>query len=76
MMSTARSALQTGQQPATTGIRRLARILQRLPAAYQIYRERRALLSLSDHALKDLGLSRADAYREATRPWWEIPRDR
>jgi uncharacterized protein YjiS (DUF1127 family) len=48
-------------------------MIGRLPTAYRIYRERRALLSLSDRGLKDIGLSRADAYREATRPWWEIP---
>jgi uncharacterized protein YjiS (DUF1127 family) len=30
-------------------------------------------MSLSDRSLKDLGLSRADAYREANRPWWELP---
>jgi uncharacterized protein YjiS (DUF1127 family) len=29
------------------------------------WRERRALLAASDHMLRDLGLSRADAYREA-----------
>ena len=38
------------------------------------YRERRALLAASDHMLRDLGLSRADAYREAGRSFWDVPR--
>lgn len=34
-------------------------------------RTRRALSALSDAELKDIGLSRADAYREAHRPFWD-----
>jgi uncharacterized protein YjiS (DUF1127 family) len=33
-------------------------------------RQRRALLELSDDLLKDIGASRADAWREATKPFW------
>jgi uncharacterized protein YjiS (DUF1127 family) len=33
-------------------------------------RTRRALESLSDHDLRDIGLSRADAWREARKPFW------
>ena len=33
-------------------------------------RQRRALLELSDALLKDVGLSRADAWREAGKPFW------
>ena len=34
------------------------------------YRQRRDLLSLSDHMLKDIGISLADAEQEAAkRPW-------
>lgn len=33
-------------------------------------RQRRALASLSDHALRDIGLSRADALDEAEKPFW------
>lgn len=32
--------------------------------------ERQRLLRLDDSALKDLGLSRADAYREGLKPFW------
>lgn len=77
MMSTTRSAWYSSrQQPASSRFGQLVQTLRRLPVAYRIYLERRALLALNDHALKDLGLSRADAYNEASRPFWEIPRNR
>ena len=34
-------------------------------------RERRALESLSDHMLRDIGLTRADVLAEATKRFWE-----
>jgi uncharacterized protein YjiS (DUF1127 family) len=33
------------------------------------HHERRQLLSLDDHMLKDIGLSRCDAYQEADKGW-------
>lgn len=33
-------------------------------------RSRRALLALTDAQLKDVGISRADAEKEARRSWW------
>ena len=33
-------------------------------------RQRRALAELSDHHLKDIGISRADAMREAGKSFW------
>lgn len=82
MTSTTQSAYQNrlGHQargsPKASLLGRFLQILRRLPHALAVSRERRALMSLSDHSLKDLGLSRADAYREANRPWWEFPDDR
>lgn len=35
-----------------------------------IYRQRRALLGLSDHLLKDIGISRVDALQEGNKPFW------
>jgi uncharacterized protein YjiS (DUF1127 family) len=35
------------------------------------FRQRRALGSLSDHMLKDLGLSRVDTGRESGKRFWE-----
>jgi uncharacterized protein YjiS (DUF1127 family) len=34
-------------------------------------RERRQLECLSDHMLRDIGLSRADVMAEATKPFWQ-----
>lgn len=33
-------------------------------------RQRQALHELSDELLKDIGVSRAEAWAEASRPWW------
>ena len=33
--------------------------------------QRRALASLPDHMLKDIGISRVDAWREAEKPFWQ-----
>jgi uncharacterized protein YjiS (DUF1127 family) len=33
-------------------------------------RQRHALLGLSDHALKDIGLNRAEAFEEGMKPFW------
>ena len=33
-------------------------------------RQRLALLELGDHMLKDIGLTRLDAYREGHKPFW------
>lgn len=39
----------------------------------QLHHERRMLAGLSDDALKDLGLSRADIEQESERPFWDDP---
>ncbi|MGH6944121.1 MAG: DUF1127 domain-containing protein [Geminicoccaceae bacterium] len=56
-------------------VQRLARSLDRaittLMAWREVARQRRALLALNDHLLKDIGLSRADALREMRRPFWD-----
>jgi uncharacterized protein YjiS (DUF1127 family) len=39
----------------------------------QLARQRRQLARLDAAALKDLGLSRADAIQEAERPFWDDP---
>ena len=35
-------------------------------------RQRRDLAALDDHILKDIGISRADAGREASKPFWRV----
>jgi uncharacterized protein YjiS (DUF1127 family) len=47
-----------------------------LDLALTVRRERRELVRMNDRALKDIGLNRSDAYAEARRPLWDIPRDR
>jgi uncharacterized protein YjiS (DUF1127 family) len=39
----------------------------------QLHRERQTLAGLSDDALKDMGLSRADIQQESERPFWDDP---
>ena len=35
-------------------------------------RQRRQLRSLPDHMLKDIGVSRADIFRECDKPFWRV----
>jgi uncharacterized protein YjiS (DUF1127 family) len=39
----------------------------------KLHHERAVLASLSDDALKDIGLSRADVLEETDRPFWDDP---
>lgn len=39
----------------------------------QLAAQRRMLAGMNDHLLKDIGISRADAEREARRPFWDDP---
>ncbi|MEM7236506.1 MAG: DUF1127 domain-containing protein [Pseudomonadota bacterium] len=47
-----------------------------LPIAriFSVMGERQRLRNLSDAELKDIGLTYADAVREANRPFWDLPR--
>lgn len=38
-----------------------------------LYRQRRALARLDDHALDDIGVTRDVAEKEARRPFWDFP---
>jgi uncharacterized protein YjiS (DUF1127 family) len=55
--------------------RRVVRLLRTFELALQVHHERRLLLAMDDCTLKDLGLH-GIAYREATRPFWDVPLDR
>ena len=39
----------------------------------RIRRERQQLLDLDEHMLRDVGLTRAQARQEASRPFWDVP---
>ncbi len=54
-------------RPRATGI--VGRILQ----ALALRRQRAALARLDEAALKDIGLSRDEAQREARRKAWDVP---
>jgi hypothetical protein len=41
----------------------------------EVARQRRQLFTLDERVLKDIGVTRADADREAGRDFWDIPED-
>ncbi len=49
-------------------VRSLAR---QLDALFERRRGRLALLEMTDEQLRDIGVSRGDAYREGIRPFWD-----
>ena len=53
------------------GLRALTHGADRLLTWQERARQRRALESLSDHMLRDIGLSRADVMAEATKRFWQ-----
>lgn len=46
---------------------------ERLRTARALARQRRALADLDDAQLRDIGLTRDQAHREAERPAWDAP---
>ncbi len=49
------------------------RFLGKLPRLFALQRQRRQLRQLDAHLLHDLGISRAEAEREAQKPFWDAP---
>lgn len=45
----------------------------RVMGALGLVEQRRRLADMEDWQLRDLGLTRSDAHREATRPLWSAP---
>lgn len=54
-------------RPWAGGVQRLLTLLL---TWQQRARDRHQLQSLSDHMLRDIGLTRADVYAEASKPFW------
>jgi uncharacterized protein YjiS (DUF1127 family) len=52
------------------GIARIGQFLLELEAMMDRAGERRAMRGLGEHILRDIGLSRADVEREASKPFW------
>lgn len=64
-------------------MRSLAHVLPRMPQirtialwlrrAFSVHRQRARLAYLDDRMLRDIGITRAEAKAEATRPAWDVP---
>jgi uncharacterized protein YjiS (DUF1127 family) len=69
-----RNAVRTrGMASSLAATRRvLIGVVETLLRWQELSMQRRRLLELDAHMLKDIGLSRADAVREAKRPFWEL----
>ncbi len=48
----------------------LLRVIAMIEGAMARRRSRLALMELSDEMLKDIGISRSEAFREGNRPFW------
>jgi uncharacterized protein YjiS (DUF1127 family) len=48
-------------------------LLHKVSRWYELHREREMLAGLSDEALKDIGMSRADVAFESVKPFWNDP---
>ena len=66
-------SVQRAFEPALRGAnRRLATVLD----WYDVEQQRRSLRAMSDEMLKDIGISRSDATREASRRFWDVDQNR
>ena len=72
-MSTHSVRMTARAHPEARGAFSIPAIIRRLMWALQVWRERRALLSLDDDALEDIGLTRSDARREGKRALFDLP---
>ena len=54
----------------TRMLRLIVGAVDRLLIWYDRSRERRALLALDDHLLRDIGLSQGEVWREGQKPFW------
>ena len=77
-MSLSLETITSARHTLTEGRRRRRTLAAGFIAAFDMlcdwterYRQRRALLSLSDSMLSDIGISRADALREGEKPFWK-----
>lgn len=65
--------VRVGPAPGSSVVGWLRRAWRQLRRWQQLAAERRQLASLSDAALHDMGITRADVYQEAERPFWDDP---
>lgn len=60
------------QNPIADFARQVVAWVAFLHAALTVARERRALMQLDDRMLKDIGIGRGEAYREASKPFGDV----
>lgn len=74
-MERAMSAIDTFETSSIGGAARpaysLPRFIQAIETMLDRRRSRLALMEMSDAQLKDIGVSRSEAYGEANRPFWD-----
>jgi uncharacterized protein YjiS (DUF1127 family) len=63
-------APRSGHRRAAEGVIRL--FFRGLAKRYEVARQRRDLAGLSDHSLRDIGLSRGDVQMELQNPFWRM----
>ncbi len=59
-------------RPITDFVRQVVAGVAHLRTALTVAGERRALMQLDDRMLKDIGIGRGDAYREASKPFGDV----
>jgi uncharacterized protein YjiS (DUF1127 family) len=70
MIASPRLASPTFTRSASAARQPAGGLLATLELWAERHRQRRALLELGDHMLKDIGISHADAWQEASKPFW------
>ncbi len=63
----------TNTHPKTGNFSPLTRMIARVAYALQIRKERKALAELTNAQLEDIGVTPAQAQREAQKPVWDVP---
>jgi uncharacterized protein YjiS (DUF1127 family) len=63
-----------GARAATILLHRANALIDALFVAHAVRRQRNDLLGLDERALKDIGISAADAWREGHRDFLDLPR--
>lgn len=67
------------QRPQSTSPRRRVDALRQftlfVKTCIEVAKQRHALRKLDEKMLSDIGISRSDAYREYSRPFWDLPSD-
>jgi uncharacterized protein YjiS (DUF1127 family) len=61
---------QPARRTATDGV--MAALLRSVAESFRRGRQRRDLAALSEHSLRDIGLSRADVELEVSKPIWRV----